>query len=432
MQQLFVEQAATYDEACRKVREKYGDRANIVLRKTVLIRWGFLGLFFKEGVEVSGPIPSPYAAAAIQDFQKKVPVPTKEPVSLRDPGSRRELGSLREPLDFEEEKRKVLAAAGRSGDATLQVLLSEVRDMNKKLDSQSFPSAQDEHPTLKQLDEVLTLNDFPPSYRAEIIDKAKKEFSLEALGDYDTVQDKVLEWIGESISVFHEVKTHNRPRIMVLVGPTGVGKTTTIAKLAANFGIDDLGNRIRQVVLITIDAFRIGAKQQLEGYSNILEFPCFSVEDYSELKRVIAMNTDTADIILVDTIGKSPRDMVKLGEMKKLLDACGSMAEVHLAMAATTKPSDMKEIMQQFEPFNYRSVIITKLDETIRAGNVIGALAEKQKAVSYITNGQKVPTDIQKASSIQFLTNLEGFKVNRVKLESKFPGSDAEQIRQWR
>jgi flagellar biosynthesis protein FlhF len=211
-----------------------------------------------------------------------------------------------------------------------------------------------------------------------------------------------------------------------------VGKTTTIAKLAANFGIDSMGKRIRQIALVTIDAFRIGAKQQLESYGNILEFPCFSVEDYGELKRVIAMNADTADLILIDTIGKSPRDIVKLGEMKQLLDACGSAAEIHLAVAATTKYSDITEILRQFEPFNYRSVVVTKLDETIRAGNVIGALAEKRKPVSYITNGQKVPADIRKASPVQFLTNLEGFRVNRIKLEARFPGGDSGQIMEWR
>jgi flagellar biosynthesis protein FlhF len=454
MQQYFVEQAESYDEACRKVREKYGDRANILLRKTVLIPAGFLGLFPKEVVEVSGPIPAyvkninsyaamnsgaeyAYEPSVMQEFPGKAApvnreqVPPKEPGLRNDPGPMRKSGSFREPVDFEEAKKKVLAAANR-GDPTLQLVLSEVRTIKEKIDSQGLPSAREEHPTLGQLDEILTHNDFPPSYRAGIIERAKKEFSLEALNDYDAVQDKVLEWIGESIAVFREENSRRRPRIMALVGPTGVGKTTTIAKLAANFGIDGAGKRIRQIVLITIDAFRIGAKQQLEAYGNILEFPYFPVEDYSELKRVIAMNADTADFILIDTIGKSPRDMVKLGEMKQLLDACGSVAEVHLAIAATTKCSDMTEILRQFEPFNYRSVIVTKLDETIRAGNVIGALAEKQKSVSYITNGQKVPADIRKASPIQFLTNLEGFKVNRVKLEAKFPGGDAEQMREWR
>jgi flagellar biosynthesis protein FlhF len=219
---------------------------------------------------------------------------------------------------------------------------------------------------------------------------------------------------------------------MVLVGPTGVGKTTTIAKLAANFGIDHNGRRMRQIVLVTIDAFRIGAKEQLKTYSEILGSPCFVADDYEELKKTIAVHSEGTDLFLIDTIGKSPRDMVKLGEMKQLLDACGSLAEIHLAVAATTKPSDIREILQHFEPFNYRSVIITKLDETIRLGNVISALSEKGKSVSFITNGQHVPDDMMKASVIQFLINLEGFRVNRIKLEERFPGGGKDQTRQWR
>ena len=91
-----------------------------------------------------------------------------------------------------------------------------------------------------------------------------------------------------------------------------------------------------------------------------------------------------------------------------------------------------EHIGSKFEAFNYRSVIVTKLDETIRTGNVIGVLSEKAKAVSYITTGQKVPTDIRKASVVQFLINLEGFRVNRLKLEEKFPETGQEQMQQWR
>jgi flagellar biosynthesis protein FlhF len=211
-----------------------------------------------------------------------------------------------------------------------------------------------------------------------------------------------------------------------------VGKTTTVVKLAANFGIDDKGNHTRKVALVTIDSYRIGAKQQLEIYSGVMQFPCFSAVDYDELKKIIAVNSDNTDLFLIDTIGKSPRDMVKLGEMKLLLDACGSFAEVHLAVAATTKPSDIEEILKTFEPFNYKSVIVTKMDETMRIGNIIGALSERAKPVSYVTNGQKVPEHIRKASVVQFLINLEGFKVNRVKLEEKFPDRGSELIQQWR
>jgi len=117
--------------------------------------------------------------------------------------------------------------------------------------------------------------------------------------------------------------------------------------------------------------------------------------------------------------------------MKQLLDACGTLAELYLVIAATTKSSDISEILKAFEPFDYKSVIVTKMDETIRTGNIIGSLSEKSKSISYITNGQRVPGYIQKASVVQFLINLEGFRVNRIKLEEKFPVNGQEQMQQW-
>ncbi|MDR0472557.1 MAG: flagellar biosynthesis protein FlhF [Treponema sp.] len=435
MQQYFVEQAETYDEACLKVKEKYGDRAAISLRKTIQLRGGLFGMLFpKEGVEVTGLVPPSFGnqGTGRQFFNSGeyaysgLKLPPQYANSVQ--GIMGENG--KNTGDFETEKRKVLAAAGKPDTTILQVL-NEVRDIKEKLDSQALAPLMDTHPCFQRLEEILTLNDFSPSYREHIFSRIKKEFSLDSLDDFDAVQDKVLEWIGESILVSREDGFHTIPRVIVIVGPTGVGKTTTIAKLAANFGIDNIGRKIRQLVLITIDAFRIGAKQQLEAYGNILEFPCFAVEDFDELKRTIAVNSDGTDIILIDTIGKSPRDMVKLGEMKQLLDACGSLAEVHLAVTAATKYSDMSEILRQFEPFNYRSVIVTKLDETLRTGNIISVLAEKGKSVSYITNGQRVPADIQKATVMHFLTNLEGFKVNRIALEEKFSGDDSDKLQRW-
>jgi len=131
-----------------------------------------------------------------------------------------------------------------------------------------------------------------------------------------------------------------------------------------------------------------------------------------------------ADLILVDTIGKSPRDAVKIDEMRTLLSACGDGAEVHLALSSTTKSADLKDIMTQFESFSYQSVVLTKLDETSRIGNLVSAIASRGIPLSYLTDGQTVPLDIAVASPMRLLSRLKGLEYDRTELEERYPAAD--------
>ncbi len=345
------------------------------------------------------------------------------------------------PLEFEEEKKKLLAMTGKdpqqtaaARDASQQKILDELREIKDKIDSAG--GKKEDHPSLVRAAELLRANDFSEAYINAMLEKARSELSLETLDDFDEVQNRLLEWIGETIAIYTgaEITPRNSfrrdARIVVLIGPTGVGKTTTIAKLAAIYGIgiDNPGKPPLSVRMITIDAFRIGARAQIENYGNIMGIPVSYIDDKRSLKKEIALYQGETDLILIDTIGKSPRDSAKLGEMKEFLDACGSRAEVHLVLSASTKTSDITEILRQFEPFNYRSVVLSKLDETKHSGNIISALAERKKPVSYITDGQKVPNDIRKASVVRFLINLDNFKVDRERIEKRFPNNGTDRL----
>ncbi|MDR1319677.1 MAG: flagellar biosynthesis protein FlhF [Treponema sp.] len=415
--ECFVEQGTSYRDCLGKIVAKYGPRVTVVRQRSIRMGGIFGGLFSREGVELEFYIPPVLNrnAAGSQVYQGG----SVSGLSLQ-PGPYK--GSAPAPLDFEEEKKKILAANGR--DSTQQTILNEVREIKEKLEA---GAGDGEHPNLSRVKEILRANDFSDSYIKGIIDRARGELPLDLLENFEALEEKTLEWIGESISIYRG-NSPQANRILVLVGPTGVGKTTTVAKLAAVFGYKK--NPPLAVRLITIDAFRIGAKAQIEAYGDIMGFPVSYVDNYRDLKKEIVLYSEETDIILVDTIGKSPKDAKNLGEMKEVLDACGPRAEVYLVLSAGTKTSDLGEILRHFEPFNYRSVVLTKLDETSHLGNVISILSEKGKAVSYITDGQKVPDDIKKARVIHFLINLDDFKVDREKMEKRFSLEEDDQF-QW-
>ncbi|MBI9098049.1 MAG: flagellar biosynthesis protein FlhF [Spirochaetaceae bacterium] len=388
----FTERGASHREVLDKISSKYGLKAKILTRRNISMG-GFLGLFKREGVEYTGYV------------SDKV----RQDSTIRD----------------NQAKKAILEAAGGKKETTAvnDNLTEEVKNLTEVvktlLNTGASGSSPKQHENIEQLENLLRDNDFSHKFIVDLVDRIKREFSLEDLDDYSLIQQSILEWIGDKIDIYKE-KPSRIPRIFILVGPTGVGKTTTIAKLAAIKGIATSDKSPLSVRMITIDNYRIGAKKQIETYGDIMGIPVSCVETFSDLEKTIQQYND-ADLILVDTIGKSPSDFMKLAEMRKLLDACGSGSEVHLAISSTTKTCDVKEILSQFEPFKYESVILTKLDETSLVGNIISLLAESGKPISYITDGQVVPQDIEAATKIKLLEKLAGFSVDREKLLRKFP-----------
>ena len=386
--QYFTIQARSNREAIDKMKITYGEEARILTHRSVRVG-GFLGLFSAEGVEVTGYLS--------------------------------EDGTKKRKAEVEEEKKKILETVKK--EQTLQVLLKEIQGLRESFENRAAPGTPAEagmHASLRQLDDLLTANEFAPDFISSLRDRARKEFSLETLENYPLLQNAAVGWIGERIDIDPPLQFGAKgSKIVIIVGPTGVGKTTTIAKLAAIYGIGNGREPARTVRIITIDNYRIAAKQQIEIYAEIMRIPVTLVESAADLQKNLALYQDT-DLILVDTIGRSPRDLAKLAEMKEVLASCGSQACVYLALAATTKASDTEEILRQFAPFGYRAVILTKLDETMRIGNVISCLARNRTPVAFLCDGQGVPQDLEEATVVRLLKNMEGFRIDREVLEKRF------------
>jgi flagellar biosynthesis protein FlhF len=183
-----------------------------------------------------------------------------------------------------------------------------------------------------------------------------------------------------------------KARVVALVGPTGVGKTTTLAKLAAHFKYQEHA----AVSLASIDTYRIGAAEQLQNYAQILDIPlrvCLTARDLGE-----AIASHRGDgLVMIDTPGCSPRDGIKMRELKSFLDAV-KPDEIHLVLGTTAQADHLFTVLDAYASFGIDRVILTKLDECTRFGLILTVLARTQRALSYITQGQCVPKDIQEGN----------------------------------
>jgi flagellar biosynthesis protein FlhF len=202
------------------------------------------------------------------------------------------------------------------------------------------------------------------------------------------IRNIVRRMIADMIVISPPAELQAKSRIVsVFVGPTGAGKTTTIAKIAGLAAV----RHNKKVALITTDLLRVGGQDQLSRFGALLNMPAFTCSDISTLTELI-QSLDDYDLVLVDTPGASPSDLARLSRLEEVLKL--PEARVNLVIAATTRSVDVDHILTRFQRFSPQRVIFTKIDETDSRSAVVGDLLRNEVGITFLTNGQRVPEDL--------------------------------------
>jgi flagellar biosynthesis protein FlhF len=276
----------------------------------------------------------------------------------------------------------------------LQNLAREIADIRRSLDAENSVAGDasekvKQYPRwLEHLRGKLITSEVTESVIDQMLEETLKAADPEALADFEGTLLAFQKTVSAIIEARGNLKGQQAPRVLTLAGPTGVGKTTTLAKLAATANLLDK----ERVGLISADTYRIAAIDQLKTFAGILDIPLKVVFSPAELREALA-EFKAMDRIFIDTAGRSPNHDERMEELRELV-AAHEDVECHLVISATTRPNDMQLICDRFRPVNYSRIIFTKIDETSTLGPVLSLMYSEGLPTSYLTNGQSVPDDI--------------------------------------
>ena len=370
--------AANIQEAMLQIKTEMGNDA-VILHTRYFKEGGVLGLFKKTFVEIT---------AATENGQKH----TYKQMSAETQGGR----------DYN--KLPVAPPAIQSCH------LEDLKDMKTLMSEMSYMlernSSLTHYPQIgKNLYQRLRKQEIDEKLVNKIVKATLQQLSTQANLPPEQINNvlyaQLLKTLKKSNPIVFNHTRQKKPKIYALIGPTGVGKTTTIAKLAAMFAIIEH----KKVSLITIDTYRIAAAEQLKTIAEIMNVPVHVVYSYNQLNDCL-LELAASDIIFIDTAGRSHKNSQQLEELKNYLDITNP-DETFLVLAATGKYQDLLEIIEVYsELMNVSRLIFTKLDETSYYGSVYNIACRSKYPLSYFTNGQNIPDDIETANPAKLVQLL--------------------------
>lgn len=353
--------APTLKEAVLKMRIDAGNDAVLIEQKSTK-KGGFFGMFGKDMIEITAGIfesnIAEKTAFAKRSIEKKRPDPINNQLET-------ELAEIKDQIS------KLMTTN------VTKVEIPEDAKLNKLLN----------------LMDLLKKSDVDDEITKVLMSRITKEVADDDLSNKEIVKEKVKNYLIDILKTPEPIKLNGKTKLIFMVGPTGVGKTTTLAKLCAKFVLKEKKN----VRILSFDNYRIGASQQLKTYAEIIKTPLDLINDKNEFKE--AIKDIDGDLVFVDTAGRSQKDIVKISELKSFINLTDGLdSEIHLVVSATTKIQDLREIFESYGRISFDKIIFTKLDETTTAGTLITAIQSVKKPLSYVTFGQDVAKDIEEAN----------------------------------
>ena len=403
----------------QEMKNELGSEA-IVLNTRRLSKGGVLGALGKELVEITAAIDEEvdlqHTSYSETGVMAAAGSPAKSFESLLkrsgiqvagggpSGGAAQTLDGLRKVADHFEKRNSDVEKAHQQpakDAAEYHHLKSEVEDIKSAVTEIAQQLRFNQSPALpehlKQAYLSLIDQDVTEQFAAELTESVYKSMPPAQLDKKEIIDRRLIEAIAASVKTGLAIRAKSRrPRVIALVGPTGAGKTTTIAKLAA---IEKFLNNAK-VGLITVDTFRIGAIEQLRTFASIADIPMEVVYRPTEMNAALKKFSDK-DVILVDTVGRSQKAKKDLSELKKFVDAARP-DEVHLVLSASTSTRTLVDVVEKFRILHPNNVIFSKIDEAVTFGPLFNIAQRVNVNVSYLTTGQGVPDDIVAADGIKF------------------------------
>ncbi len=362
-------------EALAGVKRCFGPDAVILSTRTVS-RGGLLGFHSKPLVEITAARDMPALAETGRTRRLSASQSRQAPVKTPQPA-----GGTPSALQGDAATSDRLWKEFVSLKSVVSDLVLETRRKNTK-------TAPDR---LQDFYRSLIENAVTEEIALSLVRRLESELSPEQLKDDETIRRHLSQVLIDSLPVSGPIMPTRagEPHIAALIGPTGVGKTTTVAKLAANFSLREN----KKVGLITLDTYRIAAVEQLKTYAQIIDVPFKVAMSPEEYQDAIYSMSDR-DIILIDSAGRSQRDSIKIQELRSFF-AVAAPHETHLVLSSVSSERVIHQAIERFSPIGFDRVIFTKMDEAVGFGAILGALQKVQAKLSYITTGQDVPSDIE-------------------------------------